>query len=423
MSMSYELRELRYAALSPFLPWVRTTAQLLAAPGNMLSVSPFGNQVAAGCDLLVRLCQRYPKPEFGLAETTIDGRRVAVTEAVEFEKPFCRFLHFERATRRADPVVLLVAPLSGHHATLLRDTVRAMLPDFDVYLTAWRDARMVPLAHGSFHLADYVAYLREFIGFLGPEIHVVSVCQSTVPVLAAISLSASDGEPTPKSMTLIGGPIDARRGPTAVDELALGKPLDWFERELIDTVPGNYPGAGRKVYPGHLQHMAFVAMNPARHLMSHWDYFCDVWAGNTDAADAHRRFYDEYNAVLDMAAEYYLETVRVVFQEFRLARGTWQVRGEAVRPQAITDTALITIEGERDDICGPGQTHAAHDLCTGIDASRKHRVTAIGCGHYGIFSGDVWRTGIYPRIRDLIRRYESCESGRVGAERIRAQVA
>jgi len=323
------------------------------------------------------------------------------------EKPFCRLLRFERATPCTHPVVLVVAPLSGHHATLLRDTVRSMLPDFDVYITDWLDARHVPASEGTFHLDDYVAYAREFMGLLGPEVHVMSLCQSTAPVLAAVALMAARGEPTPKSVTLMSGPIDARRSPTAVNDLALSKPLDWFERTLIDTVPSPHAGAGRKVYPGFRQHMAFVAMNPNRHLKAHVNYYFDMWAGDAEACAAHRRFYDEYNAVLDMAADYYLETIRVVFQEFCLARGTWHVDGEHVRPHAIRNTALITVEGERDDICGRGQTHAAHDLCTAIDASHKHRITIPGCGHFGIFSGSTWRRQIYPRIRALIYRYES----------------
>ena len=406
MLMSYPLRELHSAIWTPFLPWLQVAASLLAPTDDALCATP-ASQFAAGCDLLVRLCQQYPKPAFGLTDTVVSGTPVAVTETVVLVKPFCRLLHFERDTACKQPIALIVAPLSGHHATLLRDTVRTMLPDFDVYLTDWRDARMVPLAEGAFHLDDYVEYVREFLWLLGPDVHVMSVCQSTVPVLAAISLMASDGEATPISMTLMGGPIDARRRPTTVNELAQSRPLDWFEQQLIETVPGTYPGAGRRVYPGFLQHVAFVAMNPERHLASHLNYCRDVATGDSEAAAAHRSFYDEYNAVLDMAADYYLETVRVVFQEYRLARGIWQVHGKPVRPHAIQDTALITVEGERDDICGPGQTHAAHELCTGLNASRKHRVSAPCCGHYGIFSGNIWRAEIYPQIRELIYRHDS----------------
>lgn len=406
MFMSYSLRELHSATWTPFLPWLQVAAGFLAPADGAPFLTP-ASQIAAGCDLLVRLCQSYPKPAFGLTGTVVRGTPVGVTETVVLDKPFCRLLHFERATACKQPVALIVAPLSGHHATLLRDTVRTMLPDFDVYLTDWRDARMVPLAEGTFHLDDYVEYVREFLGLLGPDVHVLSVCQSTVPVLAAISLMASDGEATPISMTLMGGPIDARRGPTKVNELAQSRPLDWFEQQLIDTVPVTYPGAGRRVYPGFLQQMAFVAMNPERHLASHLNYYNDMATGDSEAAAAHRSFYDEYNAVLDMAADYYLETVRVVFQEHRLARGNWQIHGKPVRPHAIRDTALITVEGERDDICGPGQTHAAHDLCAGLNASRKHRVSARCCGHYGIFSGNIWRTEIYPQIRELIYQHDS----------------
>ena len=406
MLMSYSLRELHSATWAPFLPWLRVAAGLLAPTRDALFTTP-ASQFAAGCDLLVRLCQHYPKPAFGLTETVVRGTPVAVNETVVLDKPFCRLLHFERATACKQPALLIVAPLSGHHATLLRDTVRTMLPDFDVYLTDWRDARMVPLAEGAFHLDDYVEYVREFLGLLGPDVHVMSVCQSTVPVLAAISLMASDAEATPISMTLMGGPIDARRGPTTVNALAQSRPLDWFEQQLIETVPGTYPGAGRRVYPGFLQHMAFVAMNPERHLVSHLNYCRDMAAGDSKAAAAHRSFYDEYNAVLDMPADYYLETVRVVFQEYCLARGIWQVNGKPVRPHAIRNTALITVEGELDDICGPCQTHAAHDLCSGLKASRKHRLSAPCCGHYGIFSGNIWRTEIYPQIRGLIYRHDS----------------
>ncbi|SDI57612.1 poly(3-hydroxybutyrate) depolymerase [Paraburkholderia steynii] len=402
--MLYELHEWQRAAWAPFLPWLQITANFLTHTGTPLHSTP-SRQFAAGCDLLVRLHKRYAKPKFGLTETVVAGQPVAVNEAVALEKPFCRLVHFKRAATCQQPVVLLVAPLSGHHASLLRDTVRAMLPDFDVYITDWLDARQIPLSDGTFHLDDYVAYVREFIDFLGPEVHVVAVCQSTVPVLAAVALAAGDGQPTPVSVTLMGGPVDARRNPTVVNKLAVEKPLDWFTRTLINTVPRPYAGAGRRVYPGFRQHLAFMAMNPDRHLKAHVDYYFDVSAGNAEASVKHRRFYDEYNAVLDMTADYYLETVRVVFQEFCLARGTWQVDGEPVRPDAIRGSALITVEGERDDICGPGQTHAAQDLCTSVDAARKHCITVAECGHYGIFSGSSWRTQIYPQIRNLINRY------------------
>jgi poly(3-hydroxybutyrate) depolymerase len=285
---------------------------------------------------------------------------------------------------------------------LLRDTVRSLLQDHKVLITDWTDARMVPVEEGPFHLADYVAYVQEFIRHLGPEVHVISVCQPTVPVLAGISLMASRGETTPRTMTMMGGPIDARRSPTAVNNLATDKSLGWFEHNVIHRVPTNYPGAGRRVYPGFLQHTGFVAMNPHRHASSHYDYFLDLIRGDEDSAESHRQFYDEYNAVLDMPAEYYLDTIHTVFQQFALVHGTWEVDGELVKPQDILHTAMLTIEGELDDISGAGQTRAAHDLCTGIPADRRHHYDVPGAGHYGIFSGRRWRDMVYPRVRDFI---------------------
>jgi poly(3-hydroxybutyrate) depolymerase len=303
---------------------------------------------------------------------------------------------------KSQPTVLVVAPLSGHHATLLRDTVRSLLQHHKVLITDWTDARMVSVEEGPFHLDDYIAYVQDFIRLLGPDVHVISVCQPTVPVLAAISLLASAGEATPRTMTMMGGPIDARRSPTTVNNLATNKSIHWFENNVIHRVPLNYPGAGRRVYPGFLQHTGFVAMNPDRHAMSHYDYFLDLIRGDEGSAESHRQFYDEYNAVLDMPAEYYLDTIRTVFQEFALVNGTWVVDGQTVRPQDIRGTALLTIEGELDDISGAGQTRAAHDLCTGIPASRRFHYDVPGAGHYGIFSGRRWRDMVYPRVVEFI---------------------
>jgi poly(3-hydroxybutyrate) depolymerase len=340
-------------------------------------------------------------------------------------KPFCRLLRFKRFTddpsaltrMKAQPSVLIVAPLSGHHSTLLRDTVKSMLQDHKVYITDWLDARMVPAEIGPFHLDDYVAYVQEFIRHIGAEANVISVCQPTVPVLAAVSLLASAGEPTPRTLTMMGGPIDARRSPSAVNNLAMNKSIEWFENNVIYRVPPNFPGAGRRVYPGFLQHTGFVAMNPDRHLSSHYDYFLDLIRGDDDSAEAHRKFYDEYNAVLDMPAEYYLDTIKVVFQDFALVNGTWRVNGRLVRPQDIRTSALLTIEGELDDISGAGQTRAAHDLCTGIPKVRHHHHTAAGAGHYGIFAGRRWRENVYPRVRDFIAAHQRTASGVAGARR------
>jgi poly(3-hydroxybutyrate) depolymerase len=307
---------------------------------------------------------------------------------------------------KSQPTVLVVAPLSGHHATLLRDTVKSLLHDHKVFITDWVDARMVPAEEGPFHLDDYVAYVQEFIRHIGPDVHVISVCQPTVPVLAAISLMASAGEKTPQTMTMMGGPIDARHSPTVVNNLAVNKSHSWFENNVIFRVPPNYPGAGRRVYPGFLQYTGFVAMNPDRHVSSYYDYFRDLIRGDDDSTEAHRQFYDEYNAVLDMPAEYYLDTIKTVFQDFALIEGTWHVHGELVRPQDIRDTALLTVEGELDDISGAGQTRAAHALCSGIPKDRQFHYDVEGAGHYGIFSGRRWREKVYPHVRDFIARFD-----------------
>jgi poly(3-hydroxybutyrate) depolymerase len=307
---------------------------------------------------------------------------------------------------RAQPSVLVVAPLSGHHSTLLRDTVRTLAQDHKVFITDWVDARMVPLSDGEFHLDDYIAYVQDFIRKIGPNVNVISVCQPTVPVLAAISLMASAGEATPRTMIMMGGPIDARKSPTAVNNLALNRSHEWFEHNVIYRVPQNYPGAGRRVYPGFMQHTGFVAMNPDRHVNSHYDYFLDLIRGDDDSVDAHRKFYDEYNAVLDMPAEYYLDTIKTVFQDFALVNGTWVVKGKPVRPQDITTTALLSVEGELDDISGAGQTEAAQGLCSGIPASKRQHYSVEGAGHYGIFSGRRWREKAYPEIREFILTHQ-----------------
>jgi len=348
----------------------------------------------------------------------VDGIDVAIHERIEIKKPFCELLRFKRysddtetlAKLKNQPPVLIVSPLSGHYATLLRDTVRTMLGDHKVYITDWKNARLVPLEDGEFHLDDYINYVQEFIRHVQSiygNCHVVSVCQPTVPVLAAISLMASRGEKTPLTMTMMGGPIDARKSPTAVNNLATTKGFDWFENNVIYRVPGNFPGAGRRVYPGFLQHTGFVAMNPDRHATSHYDYFKDLIKGDDASIEAHRKFYDEYNAVLDMDADYYLETIRTVFQDFNLVYGTWNVKGvdgrtELVRPQDITTTAMLTVEGELDDISGSGQTAAAHGLCTGISEKNRQHLEVPGAGHYGIFSGRRWRDLVYPQVRQFI---------------------
>jgi poly(3-hydroxybutyrate) depolymerase len=344
---------------------------------------------------------------------------VAIHERIEIDKPFCELRRFKRFSDdpatltqlKAQPVVLIVAPLSGHYATLLRDTVKTMLQDHKVYITDWKNARLVPLSDGEFHLDDYINYVQEFIRHLQAiygHCHVVSVCQPTVPVLAAVSLMSSRGEKTPLTMTMMGGPIDARKSPTAVNNLATNKSFDWFENNVIYRVPANFPGAGRRVYPGFLQYTGFVAMNPDRHATSYYDYFKDLIKGDDASTEAHRKFYDEYNAVLDMDADYYLETIATVFQDFKLVKGTWDVKGvdgkvERVRPQDIKGTALMTVEGELDDISGSGQTRAAQDLCSGVPASERQHLEVPGAGHYGIFSGRRWRDIVYPQVVKFIQ--------------------
>ncbi len=406
------MHELTRAMMSPWVYGAEAASRMFGEPQSWMSRLPGAQRVAAGYELLHRLGKDYEKPEFGIRQIEAHGHTLPVVEIEVERKPFCRLLRFKRYSDdeavirdlKDDPKVLVVAPLSGHHSTLLRDTVRTLLRDHKVWITDWVDARMVPLADGAFHLDDYVAYIESFIRRLGAEnLHVISVCQPTVPVLAAISLMAARGESTPRSLTLMGGPIDSRRSPTQVNNLATTKPLSWFRNHVIHEVPANYPGRGRKVYPGFLQHAGFIAMNPNRHAESHWDYYQDLVRGDLEDAESHRRFYDEYNAVLDMPSEYYLDTIRVVFQQHLLPRGQWDVAGERVQPDAIRTTALLTIEGELDDISGLGQTQAAHDLCRGLPVARKRHITAEGAGHYGIFSGRRWREAIYPQVREFIR--------------------
>jgi poly(3-hydroxybutyrate) depolymerase len=412
--MLYQLYETQRALMSPFAEFASASAKLYDHPLSPFAHLPMSQRVSAGFDLLHRLAKEYEKPHFGISTTTVGGIEVAVQKRFALDKPFCRLVRFKRFTdnpealvqMKSQPTVLVVAPLSGHHATLLRDTVKSLLHDHKVFITDWVDARMVPVEEGAFHLDDYVAYVQEFIRHIGPDVHVISVCQPTVPVLAAISLMASAGEKTPQTMTMMGGPIDARHSPTVVNNLAVNKSHSWFENNVIFRVPPNYPGAGRRVYPGFLQYTGFVAMNPDRHVSSYYDYFRDLIRGDDDSTEAHRQFYDEYNAVLDMPAEYYLDTIKTVFQDFALIEGTWRVHGELVRPQDIRSTALLTVEGELDDISGAGQTRAAHALCSGIPKDRQFHYDVEGAGHYGIFSGRRWREKVYPHVRDFIARFD-----------------
>ena len=408
--MLYQFHEMQRAVMEPWRWWAQANVDAFGSAFSPLSLAPAAKNVTAGMDLMLRLTARYGRPAFDIGSVKVNGADATVTEQVLLEKPFCNLLHFKksRATKN-EPTVLIFAPLSGHFATLLRDTVRTMLPDHDVVITDWKDAREVPFSDGPFHFDDYVAYVQEFIQFmqktLGPNIHLVSVCQPTVPVLAGVSLLAQHNQPMPNSMTMMGGPIDARKSPTTVNDFAMDRSLSWFEQNVIQRVPQKYAGSMRRVYPGFLQLSGFVAMNPKRHLKSHQDYYQDLVAGDGDSAEAHRKFYDEYNAVMDLPAEYYLDTIVRVFQDQTLAKGLLDVAGERVEPAAIKRTALFTIEGELDDISGSGQTQAAHTLCTGVPAARRQHFTAPEVGHYGIFSGRKYREVIYPSIKEFIARF------------------
>jgi poly(3-hydroxybutyrate) depolymerase len=416
--MLYQIFETQRSIMEPFSDLAQAAAKLYSNPLSPISQTPLAQRVSAGYALMHRLGKDYEKPAFGIQTVKVNKTEVAIHERIEIDKPFCELRRFKRFSDdpatltqlKSQPVVLIVAPLSGHYATLLRDTVKTMLQDHKVYITDWKNARLVPLSEGEFHLDDYINYVQEFIRHLQARYghcHVVSVCQPTVPVLAAVSLMASRGEKTPLTMTMMGGPIDARKSPTSVNNLATNKSFEWFENNVIYRVPANFPGAGRRVYPGFLQYTGFVAMNPDRHATSHYDYFKDLIKGDDTSAEAHRKFYDEYNAVLDMDADYYLETIKTVFQDFKLVNGTWDVKGvdgkvERVRPQDIKGTALMTVEGELDDISGSGQTRAAQDLCSGVPASERHHMEVPGAGHYGIFSGRRWRDVVYPQVVKFI---------------------
>ncbi|OGA96289.1 MAG: esterase [Burkholderiales bacterium RIFCSPHIGHO2_12_FULL_61_11] len=416
--MLYKAYETHRRLMEPFVDFAEAAAKLYSNPLSPVGQGPLAQRVAASYSLIYRLGKDYEKPAFDLQTVDMDGVSIAIHERVEIDKPFCELRRFKRLTDdpatltklKDQPAVLIVAPLSGHYATLLRDTVNTMLKDHKVYITDWKNARTVPLSEGAFPLDEYVNYMQEFIRHLQIKYgncHVISVCQPTVPVFAAISLMASRGETTPRSMIMMGGPIDARLSPTAVNNLAMNKSYEWFENNVIYRVPSSFPGAGRRVYPGFLQHTGFVAMNPNRHATSHYDYFKDLIKGDGDATEAHRKFYDEYNAVLDMDAEYYLDTIKTVFQEFKLVNGTWDVisakgKSERVTPSDIKTTAVMTVEGELDDISGAGQTQAALAMCSGVPDARKKHLEAKGAGHYGIFSGRRWREIVYPAVKTFI---------------------
>ena len=409
--MLYHWYEMGHAALGPARAVAEQLRSLVDNPLNPLSQTSVGRHASAAFQVFERTTRRYLKPTFGLNNTRIGQRDVAVTEEVVWQRPFCRLIHFKRAMpmaqRAADPRILLVAPMSGHYATLLRGTVEALLPQHEVYITDWQDARSVPVSEGRFGLDDYVDYIREMLAFLHGDAHVFAVCQSAVPVLAAVSLMEEDDDPhIPKSVIMAGGPIDTRINPTAVNDVAVSRGTDWFSRHVITNVPWPYEGAGRDVYPGFLQLSGFMSMNLDRHTNAHKDLFRHLVSGDGDSAEKHRVFYDEYLAVMDLTAEFYLDTIDAVFVRHALPNGEFMHRGRRVDPGKIRRAAVMTIEGEKDDITGLGQCRAAHDLCVGLPAERKLHIECSGVGHYGIFNGTRFRIEIAPRISQFVRLFD-----------------
>ncbi len=407
----YHLHEMQYAAITPLNIMASAAAMLHRHPLSPLSYTGYSKHIAAGAEVLQRMTHRYAKPEFGIAHTIVDGKQTTIYEEVVDEKPFCRLLHFKKHGRIVQPKMLLVAPMSGHHATLLRGTVEALLPFLDVYITDWLDARHIPTLHGEFRLEDYISYTIEFTRKLGPDVHLMAVCQPSVPVLvaAAVMNEASD-KLAPRSMTLIGGPIDTRANPTKVNLSATEKPLSWFEKNVITRVPVNYSGFMRRVYPGFLQLTGFMTLNLDRHITAHKDLFKHLVEGDGESARAHKKFYDEYLSVSDLPAEFYLDCIDQVFQRQLLPKGEFIYKGKKVKPEAITKTGLLTLEGELDDISGVGQTEAAQKLCKSLpDNMRKHYMQK-GVGHYGIFNGRKFRENVVPIIVDFVNKQEKLSS-------------
>jgi len=403
----YWLYETSQAALNPARAFADATRLAFKNPLNPLYFTTFGKSIAAAAELFERSTRRYGRPEWRISSALVGGERVPVQISTVWERAFCRVIHFERIfehrPRRRQPRLLIVAPLSGHFTTLLRGTVEAFLPNHDVYVTEWRDARTIPLSEGSFDLDDYIDYVISMLHALGDETHVLAVCQPAVPVMAAVSVMEADDDPyVPISMTLMGGPIDTRVNPTAVNTLAARRGIQWFRHNVITKVPFPNPGFMRDVYPGFLQIQGFVSMNLDRHIEAHQDLFLNLVRGDGDSAGKHKEFYDEYLAVMDLAAEYYLQTVDTVFVRHALPKGEMMYRDRPVDPSRIRRVALLTVEGEHDDISGVGQTDAAHRLCVNIPADRQAHWLQPGVGHYGVFNGSRFRSEIAPRIADFI---------------------
>jgi poly(3-hydroxybutyrate) depolymerase len=405
--MLYHTYEMQRSLLAGASTLANIGAGWMQNPANPFAYSHMGPVVASALDVFAHAAAPRGKPAFGLHSTKVDGRQVEVVEEIVLRKPFGQLKRFRREGVEGGPRLLIVAPMSGHYATLLRGTVKRMLPGHDVYITDWRDAKLVPLDVGGFDLDDYVDYLIEYLEHIGPGAHMLAVCQPSVPAYAAVAIMSADKNPArPRTLTMMGGPIDTRKAPTAVNSLATERPHSWFQQNVIATVPYLYPGAGRAVYPGFLQLAGFMTMNLGSHLMSHWEMFKHLVEGNGESAEATKEFYAEYRAVCDMTAEFYLQTVDVVFQRHLLPKGEMTHRGSKVDPTAITDVGILAIEGERDDISGVGQTKAALDISTKLPAKLKQYHLAKAVGHYGIFHGSKWRDRIAPVLEKWIAQHD-----------------
>jgi poly(3-hydroxybutyrate) depolymerase len=403
--MLYAMYEMQHAAMAPFRLAAKAGAEFWLHDANPLSNTALGRQAKASLHLFERLTRRYSKPHFDITETKLAGKIVAIEETVVWDRPFCRLVHFRKkaASRKKQPPILVVAPMSGHFATLLRNTVEGLLPEHDVYITDWIDAREVPLAAGPFDLDDYTDYVIAMLHQLGRKANIMAVCQPSVPVLVAISLMSARNDPLlPHTMILMGGPVDTRVSPTAVNRIAKEKGVTWFRRNTVLEVPAPHKGRDRSVYPGFLQLAGFMSMNSHRHITAHRDLYWNLVDGDMVSAAKLHEFYDEYMSVMDLAAEFYLQTVERVFVQQSLPQGTYRYRGELIRPEVIADVALLTIEGERDDITGPGQTQAAHRLCSGIPAENKADHVQKGVGHYGVFSGRRYLEEVVPVISRFV---------------------
>ena len=426
--MLYSLYELTHMAVGPLRAAAMAQSAFLRSPLNPTSDTAFVKSLTAATDVFEAVTRRYRKPDWMIPSTRVNAVEVDITPKVAWSHTWADLIHFQRDPEqlkrargeRVDPAVLIVAPLSGHYATLLRGTVEAFLPEHEVYITDWADARMKPIMAGRFDLNDFIDYLLAMIRKIGPGTHVIAVCQPGPAVLAAAALMSEDGDPClPAGMTFMGSPIDARKSPTVTNKLAEERPFSWFQQNMIQTVPMNYPGAFREVYPGFIQLASFMGMNWTSHVDAHWEYFSNLTKGDDDSTDKHRKFYDEYLSVLDLTEEFYLQTIRDVFQEHLIPRGLFMHRGKSVRAESIRNVALMTVEGEHDDISGIGQTQAAHDICSNIPVAMRIDHLQEGVGHYGVFNGRRFRTEIYPRMREFIRTHQTVRAqNRSGARRV-----